>query len=311
VKRAADVVAGLAGLWLGTPSILTHVRHGANAVYQLQTGDAGFFLRITNDRHRSRGQLEAELDYIRFVASRGVAAACPLPSRRGADVETAHAANGESWHAVVFAAAPGRHFQFFSTDIDRALFRVWGSTMGALHTASRAFTPAALRRRPTWSEQDTTGCDLTGISMAESAVRREHACITEWLTSRRATPESWGMIHGDFERTNFVLDESTLRLFDFDDACYHWYVADIAHALWAFRNAPPDDRARFLAWFLEGYRERCDITGDIQRDLSWFVRLRSLSLFLNRLHAREALGVSEDGRWQQRMRTELAKPFWW
>lgn len=160
--------------------------------------------------------------------------------------------------------------------------------MGALHAASRDFVPAVSRRRPVWTEQDTTRCDITGLRRVEAAARHEHERITQWLSSLHATPASWGMIHGDLERTNFVLDRTTVRLYDFDDACHHWYVADVAHALWAFRSAPPPDRTRFPSWFLEGYRERCAIDVDVQHQLSWFVRLRSLSLFLNRLRATAA-----------------------
>ncbi len=212
MNRARPDLAGLIARWQATPRTLTHVRDGANAVYEFKAGSSRLFLRLTPDRHRSRCQLEAELDFVRFVASRGVAAACPLPSNRGAWVETVQPGHAEAWHAVVFAAAPGRHFRFFSSDIDRPLFHAWGSAMGALHIASRDFVPVASRRRPSWAEQDTTCRDHTRLPTAEAEARREHARVMEWLGSLHATPDSWGMIHGDFERTNFVFDGSTLRL---------------------------------------------------------------------------------------------------
>lgn len=305
MNRRRPDLAGLVARWQGAPHTLAHVRDGANAVYQFQAGGTRLVLRLTEDRHRSRGQLEAELDFVRFISSRGVAAACPLPSVVGAWVETVAADDAaDAWHAVVFTAAPGRHFRFFSADIDRPLFRAWGRTMGALHAASREFVPAPSRRRASWAEQDTTRCEVTRLPLAEAAARREHARVTEWLQSLRATPESWGLIHGDFERTNFVLDGATLRLYDFDDACYHWYLADVAHALWAFRGAPQPDRRRFLTWFLEGYRERSGVEVDVRQHFSWFVRLRSLSLFLNGRSA-------ADGLYERRLRTAFEEPFRW
>lgn len=313
MNRARPDLAALLGRWQATPHTLRHVRDGANAVYEFQRGSSRLFLRLTEDRHRSRCQLEAELDFVRFVVSRGVAAACPLLSSAGALVESVQAADGaDSWHAVVFAAAPGRCFRFFSDDIGRPLFHAWGLAMGALHAASCDFVPAASRRRPSWEGQDTTSCDLTRLPIAEAKARREHARIVEWLGSVRVTPENWGMIHGDFERTNFVFDGDTLRLYDFDDACHHWYLADVAHALWAFRATPPPERRHFLRWFLEGYRERFAVAEDVREHVSWFVRLRSLSLFLNRLHARTVTGASGgDDRWDRRLRAEFEKPFWW
>jgi amicoumacin kinase len=130
LNRWGPHLAGLTALWGATSGTLEHVRDGENTVYAIKSGSSRRFLRLTEGRHRSRQQLEAELDFVRFVASRGMAAACPLPSHRGAWVETVQAGDGRTWHGVVFVAAPGRHFRFFSRDIDRPLFRAWGSAMG-------------------------------------------------------------------------------------------------------------------------------------------------------------------------------------
>jgi amicoumacin kinase len=301
--------AQLVARWHGSAHTLTHERDGANAVHAFRAGSLPLILRLTEDRHRSRCQLEAELDFVRFVAARGVAVAQPIPSDRDAWVETIQLDEGETWHAVAFMAVPGRHFRYFSDDIDRPLFRAWGSATGALHAASRDFVPAASRRRPSWAEQDTTSCDHTRLPAAEAGARREHARVTEWLGCLETTPGCRGLIHGDLERTNFVLDEGAPRLFDFDDACYHWYLADVAHALWAFRGAPPSDRRRFLEYFLEGYREHCAAELDVRERLSWFVRLRTLSLFIHRLDA--SGGAASDGRWEQRVRAGFDEPFRW
>lgn len=300
--------------WKGAPHTLEHVRNGANAVYRFRAGETPLVLRLTEDRHRDRAQLEAELDFIRFVSARGVASADPVPTIDGDWVETLTRDDaGGVLHATAFNWVSGAPFRFFTADVDRPLFHAWGRAMGRLHAASRDFMPAAGRRRVAWTEQDTTRCDAARLPPSETAAHREHTRLTEWLESLGSTPAAWGLIHGDFERTNFVLDGTTPRLFDFDDACYHWYLADIAHALWAFRAAPPADRGRFLEWFLEGYREESAADAFVREHLSWLIRLRSLSLFACRVQA----GAARDERpltgehWVRRMRAEFEKPFSW
>jgi amicoumacin kinase len=296
-------VVRIASLWQATPGSLTHVRDGANAVHELLIAGSRFFLRVTSSQHRSREQLEAELEFVEFLASRGVAVARPQVSVRGKSIETLR--TEPTRYAVVFAAVLGRQFEYFSTDIDRTLFHRWGMAMGALHVASRDFVPRTSQRL-SWNLQDTTSCDVRAIPAADREARYEHEHLTRWLESLPVTTESWGLIHGDFERTNFVLDKNgAIRVYDFDDACYHWYMADIANALWAFRNAPPLDRAQFLEWFVQGYRERCTIDVDVREQLSMFVRLRTLSRFI------KLLGSPRDELWTRRTRAALSQPFAW
>ena len=309
MSRGEDRVVAL---WNGIPSTLVHTRDGENSVYEFRSDRSRYFLRLTEESHRTRSQLEAELDFVMFASSRGIAVACPIASNAGSYVEGVTLDREGSWHAVVFAAAEGDHFQYFSRDVDRPLFRAWGSAMAALHEASRDFEPHPSRRRPSWTDQDTTVCDVTSLPVTEAEARREYARVADWLRSLNVTAENWGLIHGDFERTNFVLRNGTLQVYDFDDACYHWYVADIAHALWAFRRAPPGDRGRFLEWFLEGYGERRSVGAEAREQLSWFVRLRSVSLFINRLYRNRTFErVDATGEWAGRLRAEFENPFSW
>lgn len=319
VKPVRPDIPAVLARWHGESATVVHVRDGANAVYRFAVDGTPRILRLSEAEHRSRDQLEAELDFVRFAASRelashGLAVARPVASVTGAWVETVVADNDSAavWHAVVFEKASGRHFEFFSPDIDRPLFHAWGRAMGALHAASREFEPTPSRRRASWTEQEATRCDAPGLPSGETTARREHARVMEWLAQLPVPNEHRGLIHGDFERTNFVLDGYTLRLYDFDDACYHWYLADIAHALWVFRGAPPEDRRQFLEWFLEGYRERSAVDDELLEDFSWFVRLRSLALFLGRIR-RDAGGARRavDGVWEQRMRAAFEEPYQW
>lgn len=309
MTRSTRLIERSIAAWHGAPRSLRHLRSGANSVHEFQSPHQRLVVRVTHDRHRTRNQLDAELDFIGFAASRGVRAACPVPSDRGAMVETFEDEDGALCHAVVFPLLRGRHFRFFSSDIDRALFHAWGAAMGRLHAASREFVPAAAQRRPLWAQQDGTRCNLARLPATETAARREYARVMEWLASRSMTLPSWGLIHGDFERTNFVIDSGGIGIYDFDDACYHWYLADVANALWAFRHAPPRDRACFLKWFVEGYSDHCLLEADVREEFSWFVRLRSLSLFLLRLQG-DAMPVPDD-RWLARLRADFDAPFRW
>lgn len=115
--------ANLVPRWKGAPHTIEHVRDGANAVYRFCAGETRLVLRLTEGRHRNRGQLEAEVDFVRFVTSRGVAAAGPVPTVDGGWVETLTPGDVTGvWHAVAFTWVSGCHFKFFTADVDRPLF---------------------------------------------------------------------------------------------------------------------------------------------------------------------------------------------
>lgn len=269
-------------------------------------------LRVTSEEHRTRDQIEAELDFIEHLAAGGLSVARPLSSTTGERVVELRrvAPGGERSWGVLFERLEGRHYEYYSSDIDRPLFRLWGETMGRLHELSGRFEPEGHRQRPEWCDDAVAGCSTRGVPADEKslAVREE---LVDWLRGIRPEPAQYGMVHGDFERTNFLLRDGVIGLFDFDDSCHHWFVWDVACALWVFRNATPAERSRFLGWFLEGYSSIRE--PDVERlgCFTEFVRLRSVALLLHRLRNREHLNSKSDRQWADQTRSWLRSPWSW
>jgi Ser/Thr protein kinase RdoA (MazF antagonist) len=210
----------------------------------------------------------------------------------------------------MFERLEGRHYEYYSSDIDRPLFRLWGETMGRLHDLAGRFEPEGHRRRPDWCDDAVAGCSTKGVPVDEEslAVREE---LINWLCGIRSDAAQYGMIHGDFERTNFLLRDGVIGLFDFDDSCHHWFIWDVACALWVFRNATPAERSRFLGWFLDGYSSIREPDVDRLDCFTEFVRLRSVALLLHRLRNRERLASESDRRWADQTRSWLRSSWRW
>jgi amicoumacin kinase len=150
------------------------------------------------------------------------------------------------------------------------------------------------------------GCSVIGVN--DDGWLRIRNELIEWL--RGMTPQSrhYGMVHGDFEKTSFVLNDGAIGLFDFDDRCHHWFCWDIVCALWVFRNATQEDRAAFLGWFLEGYSAVRELdTARLDR-FSDLIRLRTVGLVLYRARGR---GSAPTDEWAQRTRACLDRAWSW
>jgi Ser/Thr protein kinase RdoA (MazF antagonist) len=302
----------IARLWDPAASQVTHLRCGENSTWAIELGGRRSILRLTNGEHRTRDQIEAELDFIEHLADGGLAVARPLTSRMGARVvplPRSATPGGCGW-AAMFGRLEGRHYRYHSSDIDRPLFRLWGETLGRLHDLSIRFEPIGSRRRPDWRDDAVAGCSTRGVALDEEllALRNE---IVRWLCRSGPAATQYGLIHGDFERTNFLLHQGSIGLFDFDDSCRHWFAWDVACALWVFRTATAVERSRFLGWFLEGYslvREP-----DLERlgNFTELVRLRSVALLMHRLRTVKRFAGERDHRWVEETRAWLRSPWSW
>ena len=303
----------IARLWDRGTRRVAHLRSGENSTWEIELENRRSILRLTSEQHRTRDQIEAELDFVEHLAESGLVVARPLTSGTGERVvELPRLTKGEgrSW-GVMFERLDGRHYEYYSADIDGPLFRLWGETMGRLHNGSVLFAPKGYRRRPDWRDDEVAGCSRRGVPKDEESLPARDQLVT-WLSECRREASHYGMVHGDFERTNFLLRDGVIGLFDFDDSCHHWFVWDIACALWVFRkNATRGERSRFLGWFLEGYSSVRDPDVDRLEFFTDFVRLRSVALLLHRLRIRERFGGEIDREWADQTRAWLRSPWSW
>jgi len=66
------------------------------------------------------------------------------------------------------------------------------------------------------------------------------------------TPDKFGLTHADFLPENLLIKNNRVRIIDFDDCGFGWYMMDIATALYFLRGEESYDVAR--EGLIEGYR---------------------------------------------------------
>jgi Ser/Thr protein kinase RdoA (MazF antagonist) len=298
--------------WDAGATEIVPLRTGENCTWSVTLGGRPRVLRLTGVGHRSRRQLEAELAFIDHLSAGGMQVARAVPTPAGIRVldTSGMVSTHERTHALVFEKLPGRHYAYHSPDIDRPLFHLWGETMARLHQLSGTFEAPPDARRPDWPDDPVAGCRVDGVSLdAETGALRDE--LVGWMRRIPPDPAHYGMVHGDFERTNFLLDDGSIRLFDFDDCCRHWFFWDIASALWVFRNAAADERARILGWFLEGYASIREPDARRMEAFSEGIRLRTVALLLYRLRRQADSASTADRDWIAHTRAWLHSPWSW
>jgi Ser/Thr protein kinase RdoA (MazF antagonist) len=70
-------------------------------------------------------------------------------------------------------------------------------------------------------------------------------------------PDTFGLIHADLHLENALFDRGAMRLIDFDDCGFGYWLYDIAVPLWEYRSRP--DHALIRAALLDGYAEHREL----------------------------------------------------
>ncbi|MEM6839044.1 MAG: phosphotransferase [Cyanobacteria bacterium P01_C01_bin.120] len=246
-------------------------RMSANVVFTFTQTQQTRILRFNHETERSVERIHSEIAYLQYLAAAGLAVAQPIPSLSNRYVETMNTPYGR-FHSVVFEAVAGEQFDIDELSLEQ--FNQWGQALGKLHAAAQFYTQAG---RPTWHSQVTEVVE--NLPASELAIHKAIAQLCSRLNALPVTPQTFGLIHFDFELDNLIWTEQGLVAIDFDDSAWYWFVADIAFAL---RDLFDDEVAKIdssnesFQAFVAGYQTEKSITAD---------ELSLIPLFLTLHHA--------------------------
>ena len=281
------------GAWL--------LRASSNFVFGFKSSGVPYILRFVHASQRTPAALQAEVDFLRYLAACGVRANRPVRSSSGEDVVSLETPIGRC-HAVVFEAFTGEQFE--TGDLDPAHLFAWGKAAGKLHNFCQGYPGEC---RPTWQDQ------LAGITTALPAhdkdARRALDRLAGELGRLPISTQNFGLIHFDLEPDNMIWENLSPGIIDFDDCARHWFAADIALAL---RDLFDDlasqvnlQDARFVE-FIRGYRSVRQISGEDLAHIPLFMRFSNFLKYgeLLSIIDEEALPGAPD--WVEKLRQKLA-----
>ncbi len=290
----------------------------ANLVYEYEQDGKPLILRISFRTDRSANQIRAELDFINYLAANGVRVSRPIYSRFGNLVETIEA-QGTAFHTVSFLKGKGMRvpdngYRYRVGIPIEEYFRNWGSVLGRMHAKAKDYRPAGeIQSRPDWFELHQIQSILNKRIPVQMALVRQR--VNSLLDEIRSLPRdrgSYGLIHGDFNDGNFTVDYTNgdITVFDFDDACYFWYVYELA-AAWEggigrvmFRDLAErkDFMASYMDELLAGYSQENHLSDDWLARIPLFIRLIQVEEFLHYAQYLDAMDGALRGEMDYKIR---------
>ena len=275
LKKISDQTAlSAAALWVKKPINLQLINNQINCVYRFEEKGQGYYLRMTHEQVRTMDELEAALDFQKHLFL-NKAPVCPVvPSRNNLLIETVN--QGDlSFSTHVCLEVPGSVMHFEHKE--QKTYHVWGRALALLHQAARTYEPKIsvfLSWKDLWKE--------TRDYAAQDSQETQSLCeqITAWFDNYKETPLNFGLIHGDHRPGNVLYDGHQIRIIDFDEPVYHWFVADITMPFLDLCQKPYSTWRTLWDWYIEGYNSISPLSDDILQTLNWFTQMKSLGIYL-------------------------------
>jgi Ser/Thr protein kinase RdoA (MazF antagonist) len=132
---------------------------------------------------------------------------------------------------------------------------------------------AALGESPRWGRwRDGLGMDVNKLDL----FGRTADLIRDRLAHYGRGPDRFGLVHCDLRLANLLLHEDEVKVIDFDDCGFSWYMYDAATLLSFHEHLP--GASRLIDYWLEGYRTVRALARAEEEEIPTFVMLRRLLL---------------------------------
>jgi Ser/Thr protein kinase RdoA (MazF antagonist) len=167
-----------------------------------------------------------------------------------------------------------------------APFEVLGEVTARMHLHARQWQRPAWFTRHTWDFETSLGDDKPhwgrwrdgmGVDAErEKLFGRTVELIGKRLANYGKGPERFGLLHCDLRLANLLIDGKAVKVIDFDDCGFGWYMYDAATPV-SFYEHEAQVPALIDSW-KTGYRRVIELSREDEAEIPTFVMLRRLLL---------------------------------
>ena len=321
-KHEASLISQAVALFAlnsGEMTAFTSYEGCRNLVYEARKGEIHVILRFSYRQDRTRNQIRAELDFIKYLAENGVRASVPLLSQNGKYVEEVSIEEVPIYPVCFKKAAgmrvPDNGYRYREGVPLEEYYQNWGQVLGQMHRLSNSYKPSKPEvNRPDWFAIHADKLDIDAMVPEELPIVRDriHTLLDE-IRGLSREDRSYGLIHGDFNDGNFTVDydNGEITVFDFDDCCYFWHAYELAAAweggigrtMFAGLGARKVFMDHYMENVFEGYARENRIMDSCLAQIPLFIKLIQVEEFL---HFVQYIQNREDVELQQHLNYLIA-----
>lgn len=243
-------------------------------------------LRLSRPGYHTQEELEAEIRWMeelrqdtRLILRETIA------DRDGKFIHMVKGENGAEYYGAVFTYLTGKPLEELAVNERPIWFEKLGQTAAILHNHTRRWCESHNLPRFHWNYDTMLSTQaiwgdwrkVPTLTPKTYAMLEEADClIRRQLQEYGMTEENYGLIHGDLRGSNLLIEEDMLKIIDFDDCGYGWYIQDLAASL-SFMETEPMVSQLIEVW-IKGYQKISPLQ---QREINMiptFIMMRRLQL---------------------------------
>lgn len=254
-----------------------------NRVEQL-SGSEKYVLRVSRPGYHSLPELEAEMEWIQKISEdTSLILASPLVNEEGKRIVRV-CTDGQIFYGVLRQMLSGEHPGSTGVQTEEE-FEQAGEIAARLHEQVISWNGSMDLNRPVWDYESMLGSKgLFGdwracqelIEKEQRLLEQVCCMIRKRLEHYPTDREHFGLIHADLRAANFLTEHGQMKILDFDDCGYGWFLYDLAASV-SFLECEPQLGDWIRAW-IRGY-EKIRLFGSWEyQEIDTFVMIRRIQL---------------------------------
>ncbi len=273
--------AALARYDLATVTSLRLINHSENVTYRVDTGDEkSFALRIHRDGYHDHAGIASELAWLIDLRNTGVVTTPhPVAGIDGNLIQLVL-----SRHVVLFQWEQGRE-PGIAEDLAQP-FEALGEAAARMHLHVMQWRRPDWFTRHTWNFETALGDanphwgrwrDGLGVTAEMTNIfARTVDIIGKRLSAYGQSSERFGLVHGDLRLANLLVDDEQVKVIDFDDCGFSWFLYDAATPVSFYEHEP--QVPELMECWKSGYRRVRELSREDEAEIPTFIMLRRLLL---------------------------------
>lgn len=215
----------------------------------------------------------------------------PIAGDDGQYLYTVKDSKGQIYYGVVFNYLSGTPLEEMALSEQTVWFERLGEVTALLHAQTKSWKEASELPRFHWNYETmigenaiwgdwrrifASGQPIKSAQGVPDVLNRADRMIYQKLQDYGINRENYGLIHGDLRGANLLIEDDMLKIIDFDDCGFGWYMQDLAASL-SFIETEQMIPELIHAW-IAGYQKQGTLTREDLDMIPTFIMMRRLQL---------------------------------